>query len=334
MMMRVQNFLLLRWIIVSILFFCLTIQYARAEFRIGWKNQVDVTNLIQLDKKHQTVGRDSITWLKYDNDQTALHNLSINKVDAVPVDMTTFLSAVTFGLQARIIAVDRQYGADSALLVRNQSQISKADQLIGKKIAVSFMTSNHYSLLRYLQHADIPIQKVTLINMKPDQIVQAWQKGTIDGAYIDGLPAIQFEKDGHVLVNSEQIAAWGYPTYQVWVVMDEIIPDQPYLLQDFVDRILKQNKEFRQEQSKLTLQSPQVVQLVHLLAAPPEATLALLKKQTYPTSSQQSLILSRHLSKNFNNMALFLRTQHIMPDMLADYLMYVYETFVLSSKIK
>lgn len=327
-------FFLLQLVSMIVLFSCFRVSCAKAEFRIGWENQVDIADLVHMDKKHQQVGRESIVWRKYDNDLGALHDLSIQKVDAVSVDMVSLLSVVTIGLQARVVAIDRQYGAENALFVRNESHIEGPKDLIGKTIAVPFMTSSHYSLLRYLQHVHIPVDQVKIMNMQTDRIVQAWRDGSIDGTYVEGFPGLQFAKDGHSLVNSAQLAEWGYPTYQVWVVMDETVADQPSLMQDFVDRNLKEIHEFRQKQAQLTLQSPEVMEISQLVNIPPESVLALLKMQTYPMQSQQALILSHHLPGTFNQMALFLRSQKAMPDILFDYLLYVYESFIVSSKVK
>lgn len=328
-----KRFSLIVWLIAIFALICFfNLRSANAEFRIGWKNQADIANFIQLDKKHQKVARETIAWKKYDDDFKALHNLSIGQVDAVPVDMVTFLSVITVGLQGRVIAIDRQYGKESALIVKSQKHIDTPQDLVGKNIAVPFMTSSYYSLLRYLQHNDIPVEKIHLVNMNYNEITQAWQKNEIDGAYADGTTVLPFVKDGHVLVDSSQLAKWGYPTYQVWVVMDEIISDQPFWMESFVKKILKNIDDNRRNIAYFTPQSSKVGQLAQLLNKSPEVVCSLLKQQTYLDKTQQSLILSRYLSKEFDEIGLFMKAQKIMPDILPDYLIYVYDSFIKNNK--
>lgn len=310
------------------------LQNAHAEFRIGWKSQVDIANFAQQDQKHQKVARESIVWQKYDDDFKALHDLSLNQVDAVPVDMVTFLSVITVGLQGRIIAIDRQYSTESALTVKNQSHIHTPQDLVGKKIAVPFMTSSYYSLLRYLQYSHVSAEKVHIVNMNIDEIEQAWQKGDIDGAYAEGIATLPFIKDGHVLVDSAQLAKLGYPTYQVWVVMDETISDKPFLIQDFIKKIVNNIDDFKRNRSLLTPQSSQVVQLGQLLHQSPEQVEAILKQQNYFDANSQYLILSRFLPKEFDKIALFMKIQKIIPDILPDYLIYFYDSFIKEHKNK
>ncbi len=318
--------------LICILSFSILVQNAHAEFRIGWKNQVDIANFAQFDKKHQKISRESIVWQNYNDDFKALHDLATNQVDIVPVDMIKFLSVVTVGLQGRIIAIDRQYGEESALVVKNQSHISNPQDLTGKIIAVPYMTSSYYSLLRYLEHYNIAPEKIHIVNMQLGEIKKAWQQNKIDGTYSEDIVEQPFVKDGNILVNSAQLAKWGYPTYQVWVVMDNTISDQPFWMQSFVEKVLENINYFKRDQPQLISHSEQIVQLSKLLNQSPEQVKETLKQQKYLDKTQQVLVMSRFLHKELEEIALFMKIQRIIPNMLPDYLIYVYDSFVKDAK--
>uniref|UniRef100_UPI003754964C ABC transporter substrate-binding protein n=1 Tax=Escherichia coli TaxID=562 RepID=UPI003754964C len=77
--------------------------------------------------------------------------------------------------------------------------ISKREDLIGKRIAVPFISTPHYSLLAALKHWGIKPGQVEIVNLHPPAIIAAWQRGDIDGAYVWALAGNALEKDGKVV---------------------------------------------------------------------------------------------------------------------------------------
>ncbi len=63
-----------------------------------------------------------------------------------------------------------------------EESITKPEDLIGKRIAVPFISTTHYSLLSALKHWGIKPGQVQIINLQPPAIIAAWQRGDIDGA--------------------------------------------------------------------------------------------------------------------------------------------------------
>ncbi|CAI3951673.1 ABC-type taurine transport system [Commensalibacter communis] len=313
---------------------CIFDQTAHAAISIGWTNQVDLAKIAQVNGAYRKALGERIYWKQYDDDFQMLHDLAIEKIDFAPVGLIALTSAVTAGLQVRIIAISSQYGTGSGLVLRNQSHIDKPEFLVGKKIAVPFLTSAHYSLLKALEHWKIDFHQVQLINMPADKIEDAWKKGDIDGAYVDGITLLHFQKDGHVLVTSQQLADWGNPTYVFWVTMDNKIAEKPYSVEPFVNTTLSMIKGFNQRKDQLTPQSKDVVDVSKLLKISPEETLTLLKGNLYIGQREQSLIFERRLPVYLGNVALFLRSLNVMNNVLSDYLIYIYPSFVDDAKIK
>lgn len=309
-------------------------QQALANVRIGWTDQVDLAKIAQVNGTYRKALGESIDWKQYNDDFEMLHDLAIEKLDIAPIGLIAFTSAVTAGLQVRVVAISSQYGNSSGLVIRNQANIDKPEALVGKKIAVPFLTSAHYSLLKALEHWKIDFHQVNLINMPADKIADAWKKGEIDGAYVDGMSLLNLQKDGHVLVTSQQVADWGSPTYVFWVVMDNYIVVKPYYLEPFINSTLKMIKEYNQQKDTLTVKSKDIIKVSQLLKISPEDTLTLLKGNKYIGQREQSLIFERHLPGYFNQIGLFLRGLNIMNNVLSDYLIYIYPTFVDNAKIK
>ncbi len=58
-----------------------------------------------------------------------------------------------------------------------KKSITKPEDLIGKRIAVPFISTTHYSLLSALKHWGIKPGQVQIINLQPPAIIAAWQRG-------------------------------------------------------------------------------------------------------------------------------------------------------------
>lgn len=309
-------------------------QAAHATIRIGWTNQVDLAKIAQVNGTYRKALGESIDWEQYNDDFQMLHDLAVEKLDIAPIGLVSFISAVTSGLQVRIVAISSEYGTDSGLVTRNQSHINNPQALIGKKVAVSFLTSSHYSLLKALQHWQLDNKQVHLVNMPADKIQDAWNKGEIDAAYVDGLTLLNLKKSGHVLVDAQQLADWGSPTYTFWVTMDQTIAEKPFLMEPFVNATLQMIKGYNQLKDTLTVKSKDVIGVSKLLKISPENTLILLKSKKYLGKREQYLIFSRSLPSYFNNVALFLRSSNITNNVLSDYLIYIYPSFINNANEK
>ncbi len=71
----------------------------------------------------------------------------------------------------------RQLGNSEALVVKKS--ISKPQDLIGKRIAVPFISTTHYSLLSALKHWGIKPGQVQIINLQPPAVIAARQRGDV-----------------------------------------------------------------------------------------------------------------------------------------------------------
>ena len=75
-------------------------------------------------------------------------------------------------------------GKAEALVVRNGAGIAKPEDLVGKKVAVPFVSTTHYSLLFALKHWGIDPAKVNILNLQPPEIAAAFARGDIDATYV------------------------------------------------------------------------------------------------------------------------------------------------------
>lgn len=111
--------------------------------------------------------------------------------------------------------------------------------MIGKRIAVPFISTTHYSLLASLKHWGIKPEQVKILNLQPPAIAAAWQRGDIDGAYVWAPVVNELAKQGKVLTDSAQVGEWGSPTLDVWVVRKDFAEKHPDVVTAFAASALQ-----------------------------------------------------------------------------------------------
>lgn len=118
-------------------------------------------------------------------------------------------------------------GDNEALVARNGSNINTIAELKGKRVGTPFASTAHYSLLAALNQNGLSPADVQLVDLQPQAILAAWERGDIDAAYT-WLPTLdQLRATGKDLITSRQLAADGKPTLDLGVVSTEFAEANP-----------------------------------------------------------------------------------------------------------
>lgn len=118
-------------------------------------------------------------------------------------------------------------GDNEALVARDGTAINTIADLRGKRVATPFASTAHYSLLAALAQNGLSPADVQLIDLQPQAILAAWDRGDIAAAYT-WLPTLdQLRKTGKDLITSRQLAKDGKPTLDLGVVSGEFAAAHP-----------------------------------------------------------------------------------------------------------
>jgi taurine transport system substrate-binding protein len=127
-------------------------------------------------------------------------------------------------------------GDNEALVARNGSGINTIADLKGKRVGTPFASTAHYSLLAALAQNKVSSTDVQLVDLQPQAILAAWERGDIDAAYT-WLPTLDdLRKTGKDLITSRQLAKDGKPTLDLSAVANDFAGAHP----DVVDIWRKQ----------------------------------------------------------------------------------------------
>ncbi len=172
-------------------------------------------------------------------------------------------------------------GEAEALAVKDN--ISSINDVRGKKIAVPFGSTSHFTLLSLLKLENIPENELTILDLQPQDLVAAWQRGDIDGGYIwyPNLPKL-VDNGGKILVTSADMAKQGVITADLGVVRTEFADQYPDAMKKYVEVLDEAVNFYRQ--------SPEEAgeKISTELGISPEESLQAMNKLIWLTSEEQA----------------------------------------------
>lgn len=168
-----------------------------------------------------------ISWSKFDSGGDVVQAFGAGSVDIGLVGSSPAVRAVSppLDIDLRIVWLQDVIGAAESLIVRDDS-ITSIDGLEGKKVAVPFGSTAHYSLLSALREAGID-DTVELINLSPDKMLAAWQRGEIDAAWVWDPTLSELQSTGSVILTSADTAQNGYPTFDMSAATTGFVDQNP-----------------------------------------------------------------------------------------------------------
>ncbi|MEN0106107.1 MAG: ABC transporter substrate-binding protein, partial [Pseudomonas sp.] len=155
-----------------------------ADFTVAYQTTVDPAKVAQADGAYEKASKSKIDWRKFDSGAEVITAVASGDVQIGYVGSSPLAAAATRQLPVQTFLIATQIGAAEALVARNGAGINSPQDLVGKKVAVPFVSTGHYSLLAALKHWNIDPKKVEIINLAPPAIIAAWQRGDIDATYV------------------------------------------------------------------------------------------------------------------------------------------------------
>jgi taurine transport system substrate-binding protein len=289
---------------------------------IGYQPIVEPAIVPQADGTYEKVTGAKINWQKFDGGADVIAALASGSIDIGYVGSSPLAAAASRELPFETIYVAGLISEAEALAVRG---IDKPEDLAGKKIATPFVSTAHYSLLTALKHWKIDPKSVQVLNLRPPEIAAAWERGDIDGAYVWDPVLTQLKKNGTVLADSADVAKWGGPTFDAWIVSKKFAEQHPDVVTAFVKVTGDATAAYRANPDAWSASSPEAEKIARLTGAKVEEVPTLLKGYYYPTLDEQASkdLLGGGAVDAVAKTSAFLFEQGKVPAVLSDYSGYV-----------
>ncbi|MDU9411678.1 taurine ABC transporter substrate-binding protein [Pseudomonas sp. zfem005] len=306
----------------------LAITAQAADFTVAYQTTVDPAKVAQADGAYEKASHSKIDWRKFDGGAEVITAVASGDVQIGYVGSSPLAAAATRQLPIQTFLIATQIGDAEALVARNGAGISKPEDLIGKKIAVPFVSTGHYSLLAALKHWKIDPSKVTILNLAPPAIIAAWQRGDIDATYVWD-PALGVAKSsGKVLISSGELGKLGAPTFDAWIVRKDFAEKHPEVVSAFAKVTLDAYAAYRKDPQAWLADKANIDKVVKLSGAKAEDIPLLLQGNVFPLAADQATALGAPTTQAITETATFLKELGKVEAVLPDYAPYVSSQYV------
>ncbi|MGG3575363.1 aliphatic sulfonate ABC transporter substrate-binding protein [Bacillus gobiensis] len=256
-----------------------------------------------LEKKYPDT---KVEWVKFDAGRDVNNAIASGSIDFGTVGTPPTSIGIANKLPYSVYNLHDIIGESEALVVKDDSGIQSLHDLKGKKIATTFSSTSHYSLLGALKEEGLdPVKEnITILDMTPPDIYAAWQRGEIDGAYLWQPMQEKLNQDkGKVIVNSKELAEKGVLTAELGYVHNDFAEKYPEVVKGYVgvlDEAVKYYRDKPEESADL---------LSKELGLSPEESLKTMKQLIWLDASQQKEYFSGPLAETLKETADFLVEQ-------------------------
>jgi taurine transport system substrate-binding protein len=229
-----------------------------------------------------------INWKGFDSGSKVITAMASGDVQIALAGSSPIAAGVSRGLPIQLFWITENIASAEAMVVRNGSGIVAPQDLKGKKIGVPFVSTTHFHLLFALEQFGIDPSEVTILNMQPNAIAAAWERGDIDAAFVWDPALGRIKKTGKVLITSGQLSAWGKATFDGMVVNKDWEANNGDFMVKFVETIAAADSAYRDNVAAWTPGSPQVKSIIKLVGGNPEDVPVVLALYDFPTLEQQA----------------------------------------------
>lgn len=210
-------------------------QEAPNRVRIGIQ-QVTATDIIakQYGWAEELLGV-PVEWRTFDSGRDAILALGAGGVDMTLVGSAPMAFGISSGIDAEVAWIFNLLGENEALVVNPDSGINSLEDLAGKTLAVPFGSTTHYNMLQALSMVGLSESDVRLLDMDPNSIVAAFERGDIDGGWV-WFPALDglYQAGGVKIADALDMAEAGFPTADVLAVNRQFGAKYPDIVARYV----------------------------------------------------------------------------------------------------
>ena len=155
-----------------------------------------------------------------------------------------------------------------------------------------------------------------------------WSRGDINATYVWDPARGVAKENGKVLITSGELAKFGAPTFDAWIVRKDFAEKHPEIVSAFAKVTLDAYAQYRKDPQAWLADKGNVDKLVKLSGAKASDIPLLLQGNVYPLAADQVTLLGAPTTKAVTDTAAFLKEQGKVEAVLPDYAPYVSAKFI------
>ena len=229
-----------------------------------------------------------VNWRQFDSGAKVATAMASGDVQVGVIGSSPLAAAVSRGLDLELVWILDDINEAEALVARNGSGINTPADLKGKKLGVPFVSTTHFHTMFALQLWGIKPSEVQLLNMQPNQIAAAWERGDIDAAYVWDPALARIKQTGKVLVTSGELSKKGTATFDGIAAQRGWAEANPEFMARFIKVIADADASYRANPAAWNAASPQAKAIAGKIGGEPKDIAETLRLYAFPSAEQQA----------------------------------------------
>ncbi|MFM2391730.1 MAG: taurine transporter substrate-binding protein [Pseudomonadota bacterium] len=223
----------------------------------------------------------TIEWRQFGSGTEVIAAMASGDVQVAELGSSPLAIGASQGVDYQLFMIAQGLGTAESLIAKKDSGIAALEDVKGKRVAVPVGSTAHYSLMGALSHAGIAESDVTIVNLPADQIAAAWDSGQVDAAFIWEPVQNQILQSGTFILGADQTAAWGFPTFDGWVVNTEFAAANADAMVAFAKVMNEANMAYLADPAAWTPDSAPVMAIAEITGAAADQVPNILKGFTF-----------------------------------------------------
>lgn len=216
------------------------------EVRVAYSGGSQVLMLAKADGSLDKALNSKVQWVQFASGADALSYFASNAIDIANFGSSPATAGIVRKLPVEIIGVSGVIASYERLIGKNG--INKIKDIEGKRVAYPPNSTAQYALEAAISVNKLDRSKITLLPLRPAEMVAAWKRGDIDAGYVWAPFAQELESSGgHQVFATKDLQKDGYLIYNNYVVRKAFAEQYPEAVTAFLRVHQQKVNEFKQD---------------------------------------------------------------------------------------
>lgn len=217
-----------------------------AEVRIAYSGGSQVLMLAKADGSLDKALNSKVRWVQFASGADALSYFASNAIDIANFGSSPATAGIVRKLPVEIIGISGVIASYERLI--GKEGIASLKDLEGKRVAYPPNSTAQYALEAAISVNKIDRSKITLLPLRPAEMVAAWKRGDIDAGYVWAPFAQELESSGgHQVFATKALQKDGYLIYNNYVVRKAFAQQYPQVVSAFLRVHQQKVDQFKQD---------------------------------------------------------------------------------------
>lgn len=219
---------------------------APEEVRVAYSGGSQVLMLAKADGSLDKALNSKVKWVQFASGADALSYFASNAIDIANFGSSPATAGIVRKLPVEIIGVSGVIASYERLI--GKEGINSIKDIEGKRVAYPPNSTAQYALEAAISVNKLDRSKITLLPLRPAEMVAAWKRGDIDAGYVWAPFAQALETSGgHQVFATKDLQKDGYLIYNNYVVRKAFAEQYPDTVSAFLRVHQEKVNEFRQD---------------------------------------------------------------------------------------